>query len=95
MVKNIKSALDSMKDLGIENQEIEQDTMKNYRGRWNHTTIFKVNVENETKDEIDLYSIYLTLWRSKKSILTISTFIGIVALLATFFTLEYLCRPQS
>ena len=34
MVKNIKSALDSMKDLGIENQEIEQDTMKNYRGRW-------------------------------------------------------------
>tara|TARA_B100000575_G_C23006674_1_gene579980 strand:+ start:204 stop:1019 length:816 start_codon:yes stop_codon:yes gene_type:complete len=34
MVKNIKSALDSMNDLGIENQEIEQDTMKNYRGRW-------------------------------------------------------------
>ena len=44
-----------------------------------------MNVENETKDEIDLYSIYLTLWRSKKVILTISTFIGIVALLATFF----------
>lgn len=44
-----------------------------------------MNVENETKDEIDLYSIYLTLWRSKKVILTISIFIGIVALLATFF----------
>tara|TARA_B100002019_G_C21165639_1_gene545660 strand:+ start:177 stop:1052 length:876 start_codon:yes stop_codon:yes gene_type:complete len=44
-----------------------------------------VNVENETKDEIDLYSIYLILWRSKKVILTISTFIGIVALLVTFF----------
>ncbi len=44
-----------------------------------------MNVENETKDEIDLYSIYLILWRSKKVILTISTFIGIVALLVTFF----------
>lgn len=44
-----------------------------------------MSVENETKDEIDLYSIYLILWRSKKVILTISTFIGIVALMATFF----------
>ena len=34
MVDNIHTSIDSIKDHGLDFQDIESDTVNNYRGRW-------------------------------------------------------------